>query len=109
MAAARAASMLPQPLIVCNVYVLMGHSYHADLLLRLLSNAQGQCHSLHAVDASEKIAIGHAYADGPYNQSSFHLAGQLHPVVAVASELEKRAILGLMATPPCDEQKDHAS
>jgi hypothetical protein len=74
-----------------------------------LSNAQGQCHSLNAVDASEKIAIVHAYADGPYNQSSFHLAGQSNPVVAVASELEKRAIPGLMATPPCDEQKDHAS
>jgi hypothetical protein len=57
----------PQPLVVCSVYASMGWLQHADLLLRLFSNAQGQCHSLHAVDASEKIAIVHAYADGPYD------------------------------------------
>jgi hypothetical protein len=74
-----------------------------------LSNAQGQCRSLCTVDASEEIAIVHAYADGPYNQSSFHLTGQPNHVAAVASELEKGAIQGLMATPPCDEQKDDAS
>ena len=40
-AAARAMSMLsPQPLIACNVYVSAGRPQHADLLLRLLSNAQ---------------------------------------------------------------------
>jgi glutamate formiminotransferase len=37
------------------------------------------------------------------------LAGQPNPVVAVASELAKRAIQGLLATPPRDEQKDDAS
>jgi hypothetical protein len=37
------------------------------------------------------------------------LEGQPNPVVAVASELEKGATQGLMATPPCDEQKDDAS
>jgi hypothetical protein len=36
-------------------------------------------------------------------------AGQPNPVVDVASELEEGAIQGLMATPPCDEQKDGAS
>jgi hypothetical protein len=82
--------MLPQALIVCNVYVAMGHSQHADLLLRLLSNAQqGQSHSLHAVNALEMIAIVHAYADGPYDQSSFHMTGQPNPVVAVAFELKR--------------------
>jgi glutamate formiminotransferase len=90
--------------------VSAGRSQHADLLLRLLSNAQGQCHSLRAVDDSEKIAVVvHAYADGPYDRSSFHFAGQPDPVVAVASELAKGAIQGLLVTPPCEEQKDDAS
>jgi glutamate formiminotransferase len=37
------------------------------------------------------------------------LAGQPNPVIAVASELAKGAIQGLMATPPCDEHKDDVS
>lgn len=110
MAAARAASLLgPQPLVACNVYVSAGRPQHADLLLRLLSNAQGQCHSLRAVNATEKIVVVHAYADGPYDRSSFHLAGQPDPVVAVASELAKGAIQGLLATPPCEEEDQDAS
>jgi len=66
-----------------------------SLLIILL---QGQCHSLRAVDPAEKIVVVHAYADGPYDRSSFHLAGQPSPVVAVASELIKGAIQGLSLT-----------
>jgi len=41
MVAVRALSkMSPQPLVACNVYVSSGRPQHADLLLRLLSNAQ---------------------------------------------------------------------
>ena len=60
---------------------------------------QGQCHSLRAINAAEKIVVVDAYADGLYDRSSFHLAGHQSPVVTVASELIKGAIQGLLVTP----------
>ena len=49
-------------------------------------------------EKSEKIAIVHAYADGPYDRSSFHLAGSPGAVVDVASALAINAIEGLATT-----------
>lgn len=99
-----AASKLgPQPLVACNVYVSFGRSQHADVLTRLLSHAQGQCHSLRAIYPSDQIVVVHAYADPAYNRSSFHLAGQPSPVVAVAAELAKGAIEALLTIPQVDE------
>jgi glutamate formiminotransferase len=49
--------------------------------------------------SSEKIAIVHAYADGTYDRSSFHLAGTLHPTTEVASLIAVKAIEGLEQLP----------
>lgn len=45
----------------------------------------------------------HAYADQPYDRSSFHLAGHSTPLVAVATQIIKGAIQGLLANPQYNE------
>lgn len=85
--------------VACNVYVSAGRRQSADLLLRLLERAQGQCHNLRAIHPQHQIAVVHAFADGPYDRSSFHLAGGASSVATVATDLAKGAIEGLMATP----------
>lgn len=44
---------------------------------------------------SNKIVVVHAYADGPYDRSSFHLAGNPVHVATVASQLAVNAITSL--------------
>ena len=46
----------------------------------------------------------HAYADGPYDRSSFHLAGGPTLVATLASEIAKGAIQGLLVTPQSNDE-----
>ena len=48
-----------------------------------------------SIETSNKIALVHAYADGPYDRSSFHLAGNADLVADVASHVAIDAIDGL--------------
>ena len=45
--------------------------------------------------SSQKIAVIHAYVDGPYNRSSFHIAGSPCSVAKLASSIASGAIEGL--------------
>lgn len=58
---------------------------------------KSQCRLLR--EKSNKIAIVHAYADGPYDRSSFHLAGNPGAVADVASSLALHSIEGLLSLP----------
>jgi glutamate formiminotransferase len=50
-------------------------------------------------EESQKITVVHAYADGPYDRSSFHLAGNPCAVADVASSLAIHAMDGLLILP----------
>ncbi|KAI2491215.1 Formiminotransferase domain [Fragilaria crotonensis] len=60
-------------------------------------------------DESNKIAIVHAYADGPYDRSSFHLAGNPCAIADVASSMAIHAVEGLLSfsKPTGDEVSRH--
>jgi hypothetical protein len=51
------------------------------------------------------VAVVHAYADEPYDRSSFHLAGNAQPVAEVASMIAIQSIEGLASLP---RQSDNA-
>lgn len=88
----------------------VGHPQHASLLLRLLLNAQRQCRSLRAVNTTETIVVVHVCPAEAYDRSSFQLAGQQYPIVAVASMwLAKGAIQDLLPTLPRYQQHQVAS
>mmetsp|Transcript_32204 Transcript_32204/g.47573 ORF Transcript_32204/g.47573 Transcript_32204/m.47573 type:complete len:348 (+) Transcript_32204:87-1130(+) len=70
-------------LVACNVYVTAGRMHHSDLLMKILLEAQKQCLSIH----SKKVVVVHSFADGPYNRSSFHLAGEVDCVTDVATSI----------------------
>jgi Formiminotransferase domain, N-terminal subdomain len=112
-----AAKWFSHNLVACNVYVSAGQPHHAPLLLQLLQEAQDHCtrlqhqhqHHNHQDDPlikskkgtmdppdDSKICMVHAYADGPYNRSSFHLAGTPSNVAAVASQLATNAAQALL-------------
>jgi len=82
------------PIVACNIYITAAAS-HASTLLSLLRRAQDHCRDLrHASQQHNKrddkhasVAIVHAYADIPYDRSSFHLAGNADCVADVASRL----------------------
>ena len=104
--------MTPATIVACNIYITAASS-HSSKLLSLLRRAQDQCRELrhqHKDDFGRScsscvakienvssrssssnmiapIAIVHAYADIPYDRSSFHLAGTPECVSAVASNL----------------------
>jgi glutamate formiminotransferase len=67
--------------------------------MKLLQKAQSRCRSLRAKPSDGRIAVVHAFADGPYDRSSFHLAGCAQHVAEVAVELAKGAIEGLLTMP----------
>ena len=54
-----------------------------------------KCSQLRSI-SDEKIALVHAFADGPYDRSSFHLAGRPHHVATVATMIAEGAINGLL-------------
>ena len=73
------------PVVACNIYITAAAS-HASTLLSLLRQAQDNCRDLRRASQHNKrddtkqshssaVAIVHAYADIPYDRSSFHLAG----------------------------------
>eukprot|EP00578_Thalassiosira_sp_NH16_P026762 CAMPEP_0181094016 /NCGR_PEP_ID=MMETSP1071-20121207/9762_1 /TAXON_ID=35127 /ORGANISM="Thalassiosira sp., Strain NH16" /LENGTH=380 /DNA_ID=CAMNT_0023176305 /DNA_START=212 /DNA_END=1354 /DNA_ORIENTATION=- len=96
--------------VACNIYVTAAASSHAPTLLSLLRSAQDQCREIRAQDddddsyntgtvnalsgnkAMAHVAVIHAYADKPYDRSSFHLAGRPDRVSEVASRLIRKAL-----------------
>lgn len=89
--------MTPAALVACNIYVTAAAS-HSSTLISLLKRAQDQCRQLRLQDDRNltendtkammaPVAIIHAYADIPYDRSSFHLAGTADCVSDVASTL----------------------
>ena len=96
--------MTPASIVGCNIYITAAAS-HSSTLLHLLSRAQDHCrqlrvqnygedrdtiHSNNKLDGHESVAsvaIVHAYADIPYNRSSFHLSGTSECVSDVAGRL----------------------
>jgi glutamate formiminotransferase len=82
--------------VACNVYVSAGLPQHGPFLLQLLDDAQDLCRRSKK-SHDDKIAIVHAFADGPYDRSSFHVAGSPNLVTDVASMLATRAVKSLSA------------
>ena len=113
-AAAAVAARFSQQLVACNIYVSAGRPQHAPLLLSLLQDAQDHCSRLKAKGGGDgdggddgigdPIVMVHAYADGPYDRSSFHLAGTPSHVAAVAGTLATNAVKHLL-----DYKKQHTS
>jgi glutamate formiminotransferase len=104
-------------LVACNVYVSAGLPQYSNLLLQLLGEAQEHCRTTRlspspsiarwavkdvilsegnaSVDDNvdnERVVIVHAFCDGPYDRSSFHIAGSPCLVASVASRLATRAV-----------------
>lgn len=114
----RLATILSQrsDLVSCNVYVSAGRTQHAEPLLNTLKSSQELCQQLRRLrrhgqssngdsdsdndqqSNQHKIAIVHAYADGPYDRSSFHVAGCAENVALVASHVAITAIDGLQSS-----------
>lgn len=94
-------------LVACNVYVSAGRRQHSKELLNILRSSQKLCQQLrsNAANSNNSIAIVHAYADGPYDRSSFHIAGGANNVMIVASHLAKSAIDLLQSS--ISRQSDH--
>lgn len=101
------AMMLPKvsrSLVACNIYVSAGgHPSHRDLLLGLLGETQELCRlknkTAKGVDSeplNQRIVLVHAFRDGPYDRSSFHLAGAPEMVADVGSSLAVRAVNALI-------------
>lgn len=96
--------MTPASIVGCNIYISAAAS-HSSTLLHLLSRAQDHCRQLRAQNHAQgrdtnnsnnqrdghesiaSVAIVHAYADIPYNRSSFHLSGTSECVSDVAGRL----------------------
>ena len=90
-------------LVACNIYITSAAS---AALPSLLSRAQDHCRQLRLMQQQQQrhsdgenkesnaaaAAIVHAYADIPYDRSSFHLAGQSDCVAEVAIRLIQNAL-----------------
>lgn len=85
---------LSNSFVACNIYVSAGRSQHSDVLMKILLNAQKQCRSM----PSTNVAVAHAFADGPYDRSSFHLAGDADAITEVASTIATSALNELETT-----------
>jgi hypothetical protein len=87
-------------LVACNIYVSAGLPHYAPFLLQLLEDAQQHCRQLRRYTSDESsshsndhsLAVVHAYADGPYDRSSFHVAGSPCLVADLASRIATRAV-----------------
>ena len=109
--------MPPSSLVACNIYITAAASQRSALL-RLLREAQRHCQQLRnqnhigSVDVvgnvecssrkvtSATVGIIHAYADIPYDRSSFHIAGRYDCVSDVVSSLVCSAIHDMQFQPP---------
>ena len=80
--------------VACNIYVSAGRPARSAVLLDVLSKAQARCRVLSAAQR-EKVALVHAFADPPYDRSSFHLAGSSDLVTDVASQIATQALVEL--------------
>ena len=81
--------------VACNIYVSAGRPARSAVLLDALSKAQARCHVLRQDGGGQKVALIHAFADAPYDRSSFHLAGSSELVSDVASQIATQALLEL--------------
>ncbi len=94
------ASRLSRCLVACNIYVSAGQARWAPFLLDLLNDAQQECtrlrqqqqHQPQQQQQSTSLAVVHAYADGPYDRSSFHIAGSSTLVASLASHIAVTAV-----------------
>ncbi len=104
-------AMPPASLVACNIYITAAASQRATLL-QLLCKAQEQCHQLRSQSQTDgavvvgseaqharnkermlsAVGIIHAYADIPYDRSSFHIAGRSDCVSDVAARLVCSAV-----------------
>jgi hypothetical protein len=86
-------------LVACNIYVSARLPHCAPFLLQLLEDAQQHCRQLRRNTSDDSsnysnghnLAVVHAYADGPYDRSSFHVAGSPCLVADLASQSATRA------------------
>lgn len=100
----RALGQSRQSFVTCNIYVSAGRTDRAPILVDLLRRAQERCILLRrdhltpnpGLRARNPIAIVHAFADNPYDRSSFHIAGKPDCVVDVASFIALRALRALV-------------
>ncbi|KAG7348847.1 formiminotransferase [Nitzschia inconspicua] len=116
--------------VACNVYISAGTPHiYGDTLLHLLETTQEHCreiqfnhdhgqirsngeHSSNANDrtptAGAAVAVVHAFCDGPYDRSSFHLAGSPHLVADAVSTLVTRTVECLNDVQQLTATRDHA-
>lgn len=110
MLAKQPAGNLSKCLVACNIYVSAGQPRAAPILLGLLNDAQDLCRRSKK-SRHDKIIIAHAFADGPYDRSSFHIAGSPNLVTEVASTMSVSAIKtlsDLRQAAPTTVSGDHA-
>jgi len=95
-------------LIACNVYVSAGKISHRALLLDLLEKTQEHCLCLNMKNNSPKqrVVVVHAFSDGPYDRSSFHIAGMSDLVSIVGSALAVSAIEAMLSFGPASDKED---
>jgi hypothetical protein len=113
-------SKVSRSLVACNVYISAGgHPNHRDMLMGLLGETQELCHLANNNSGNgngnnngnnnnnnnnngqpkasdRRVVVVHAFRDGPYDRSSFHLAGSPDLVADVGSSLAARAVQALM-------------
>jgi hypothetical protein len=98
------ASRLSKCLVACNIYVSAGQARWAPFLFQLLEEAQQECTRLRRGSSSSSLAVVHAYADGPYDRSSFHVAGSSTLVASLASHIAASAATTLSSLRQQEEE-----
>jgi glutamate formiminotransferase len=95
-------------IVACNVYISAGKPKHKELLLDLLEKTQEHCLRLNTKNNSpkERVVVVHAFADGPYDRTSFHLAGTPDLVAIVGSSLAVSAVEALICFENSSEEDD---
>jgi len=96
------------PWVACNIYISAGRPYYFPILNELLLETVQHCRRLRleaatqqhqmeiSIKESSKIVLVHAYADVPYNRSSFHFAGHGSAIAQVVSNLAIQAFNRLL-------------
>lgn len=105
--------------VACNVYVSAGAPQFANVLTNLLRTTQEHCHQIKenakyntkrrddtilndiSTAPPPSVVVVHAFCDGPYDRSSFHLAGSPTLVADAASALVTQAIVSLENSKQC--------
>ena len=112
-------SKVSRSFVACNIYISAGgHPNHRDMLVGLLGETQELCHLANNNNnnndnnnnnsnnnnndkaepkaSDRRVVVVHAFRDGPYDRSSFHLAGSPDLVADVGSSLATRAVQALV-------------